>query len=92
MFSFLHFNATDDPGSYLGLPILWRRSKIAALAYVHDKIGKRVHGWRSKMLNFFGREVMIKSVINAIPIFPITCFKFPKRTCSELDSMVANFY
>ncbi|XP_054801497.1 uncharacterized mitochondrial protein AtMg00310-like [Prosopis cineraria] len=82
----------ENSRSYLGLPISWGRSKVAALAYVRDKVGKKVHIWKRKFLSFVGYEIMIKSVINAIPIFLMYCFKFPKRTRAELNSLVANFF
>ena len=39
-----------------------------------------------------GKEVMIKSVIQAIPTYPINIFKFPISLCSELDSLIAKFW
>ncbi|XP_054795751.1 uncharacterized protein LOC129317219 [Prosopis cineraria] len=92
VYSFLGVSTVDNPGVYLGLPILWGRSKIAALAHVLDKVGKKIHGWKSKLLTFVGKEVLIKPVVNVVPIFLMTSFKFPKRTCSELDSLMANFF
>ena len=40
----LGFNITPSPGIYLGLPILWERSKVEALAFVRDKIGIKLQG------------------------------------------------
>ncbi|XP_054806327.1 uncharacterized protein LOC129309003 [Prosopis cineraria] len=37
----LNISNAEDPGKYLGLPILWGRLKDAALAYVRDKITTR---------------------------------------------------
>lgn len=34
----------DSPGKYLGLPVLWGRSKVEALAFVRDKISSKVQG------------------------------------------------
>lgn len=38
------------------------------------------------------REVLIKAVANAIPAFPMACFKFPKRTCEALDRAIIKFW
>ena len=35
---------------------------------------------------------MIKAVINAILVFPMSCFKFPVKTCKELNRPVADFW
>lgn len=49
-------------------------------------------GWSGKLLTSAGREVMIKSVITAVPLYLMNCFKFPLKTCRELDSLVAGFW
>ena len=82
----------ENPGSYLGLPILWGPSKQNALAYVGNKVGKKVLGWQKRCLSFAGREVMIKVVINVVPIYSMSCFKFRTETCKEFDRMVSNFF
>ena len=35
---------------------------------------------------------MIKAVVNVIPMYPMNCFKFPIKTCKELNRMVSNFW
>ena len=35
---------------------------------------------------------MINAVVNAIPIYPMNCFKFPSQTCKELNSLISNFW
>lgn len=35
---------------------------------------------------------MIKAVVNAIPTFPMLCFKFSIKSCEDLDSLVSNFW
>lgn len=88
----LGVNEAVNPGSYLGLPIIWEGSKLKALAYVRDRVGKKVMGWQRKCLSFAGREVMIKAVINAIPIYSMSFFKFPTGTCKQLDRLVSKFF
>ena len=39
-----------------------------------------------------GREVLIKAVVQAIPAYPMSIFKFPAVVCQELDALVANFW
>lgn len=79
-------------GIYLGLPVIWERSKHNALAFIKDRMTRKIQGWKGKILSQAGREVMIKSVVNVVPSYVINCFKLPSKTCKELDSMVANFW
>lgn len=85
-------SGADSPGKYLGLPILWGRSKCEALAFVRDRVKSKVQGWKHSLLSYGGREVLIKSVSNAIPTFSMSCFKYPKKTCGELHSIISNFW
>ena len=86
----LGFSITPTPGKYLGLPILWERSKVEALAFVRDKIRKKVMGWNKNFLSQGGKETLIKAVANAIPTYSMSCFLYPKKTCQEIDSIIAN--
>lgn len=88
----LGIREVGNPGNYLGLPVLWDSSKQQALAFVKDIVGQKVMGWKRKSLSFAGREVMIKAVINAIPTYSMSCFKFPVGTCKTLDSLVSSFF
>lgn len=36
-------------------------------------------------------EMMIKAIVNAIPIYPMNCFKSPIKTCKDLNKIVSNF-
>ena len=47
----------------------------------------RLQGWKEKLLSQAGREVLIKAVIQAIPTYAMSCFKFPMRLCDEISSM-----
>lgn len=39
-----------------------------------------------------GKEVLIKSVITAIPAYPMAVFKFTDGVCNNLDSEIAKFW
>ncbi|XP_072074422.1 uncharacterized protein [Arachis hypogaea] len=53
----------DDPGRYLGLPPRWGRSKNKALEWIQEKMLDKMQGWKEKLLNQAGKEVLIKAVI-----------------------------
>lgn len=68
----------DLPGIYLVLPVIWGRSITQVLNFVIDKVKRRMLGWLKKLLSEAGREVLIKAVVNSIPVYPMSCFLFPK--------------
>ena len=49
---------------------------------------KKLKGWKEKLLSQAGREVLIKAVIQAIPIYTMSCFKLPKGLVRELEGMI----
>ena len=77
---------------YLGLPAMVGRNKRASFDHLKQKIWKRLQGWEGKLLSQAEREVLIKSVIEAIPIYVMSCFKLPITLCHEIESLVRKFW
>ena len=44
-----------------------------------------------KLLSQVGREVLIKSVIQTIPTYSMSCFKLPKGLIKEIETMICKF-
>lgn len=88
----LSVEEAKDPGKYLGLPSIWGRSKVEALGYVKDRVRAKLKGWKSEVLSTAGREILIKAVATSLPAYPMSIFKFPKRTCNEINSIIAGFW
>jgi len=51
-----------------------------------------LQGWEEKLLFQASREVLIKSVIQAIPTYTIGCFKFPLGLCHEIEVLIKKFW
>ena len=77
---------------YLGLPAMVGRNKQASFWKIKQRVWKRLQGWEGKLLSQAGREVLIKSMIQAIPTFTMSCFKLPVTLCHEIETMVINFW
>jgi hypothetical protein len=77
---------------YLGLPPIIGRAKKKAFNAIKDRVWRRLQGWKEKLLSQAGREVLIKSIIQAIPTYTMCCFNFPLRLCAEISSMATNFW
>lgn len=88
----LGMQSWDDPRKYLGLPAQWGRSKTAALSWIKDRILAKLEGWKENLLNMAGKEVLIKSVIQAIPTYAMAIIRFPKTFCQNICSIIANFW
>ncbi|XP_015931910.1 uncharacterized protein LOC107458226 [Arachis duranensis] len=84
--------AWEDLGRYLGLPARWGRSKNRALEWIKEKILDKMQGWKDKLLNQAGKEILIKAVIQAIPAFAMNVIKFPKSFCKGIEAAIARFW
>jgi hypothetical protein len=53
---------------------------------------QRIKGWKEKMLSKAGKEILIKVVAQAIPIYAIACFDLTKCFCDELGTMICRYW
>lgn len=74
------------------LPIFVGRTKTQVFSFVQDRIWKKLKGWKEKALSRAGTEVLIKSIIHAIPTFVMGLFLLPTTLCSHIEKMVNRFY
>jgi hypothetical protein len=77
---------------YLGMPSDVGRSKSGAFKYIKDRIWSRIQGWLEKLLSAGGKDILIKSVVQAIPIFSMACFKLPRGLCQHINAMIRRFW
>lgn len=64
--------------SYLGLHVCVSESKTEILAYIYDRLKDRLSGWFARLLSLGGKEVMLKAVAMAMPVYAMSCFKLTK--------------
>jgi hypothetical protein len=79
-------------GNYLGLPSMIGRKKKVIFAYIKDRIWKRINSWRGRALSRAGKEVMVKSVLQAIPSYVMSIYLLPETTIKEIERMMNSFW
>ena len=77
---------------YLGLPMIGGKSKVNTFKDLREKITKRVLGWKEKYISKVEREVLIKTVAQAIPTYSMSIFKIPKALCDSINSILAKYW
>lgn len=77
---------------YLGLLVCICKPKEETFAYVKDRLWKKLDGWRGCILSSAGKNVLVKTVAQALPMYTIQCFLLPKTFCEELNMMTAKFW
>ncbi|XP_071924943.1 uncharacterized protein [Coffea arabica] len=79
-------------GTYLGLPMAIGRSKTQVFAFVQNKISNKLQGWKQKLLSQGGKEILVKSVIMAMPTYVMACFRLPRGLCRQITGKIASFW
>ncbi|KAK6159063.1 hypothetical protein DH2020_006377 [Rehmannia glutinosa] len=77
---------------YLGLPILFGRSKKIMFQNVVEKVHSKLKSWKEKSLSWARKEILIKSVIQALPMYVMNCFLLPTSVCQEIEKAIARLW
>jgi hypothetical protein len=74
----LHINTKALSDKYLGLPALVGADGSDCFKHFIEKIIQRINGWKEKLLSIGGKEILLKAVAQAIPVFAMSVFLIPK--------------
>ena len=68
------------------------RSKKAIFAQIREHVGKKLKGWKERILSRGGKEILIKAMAQDIPTYAMSCFMMPLELCEELEQMMCKFW
>ncbi|WVZ96120.1 hypothetical protein U9M48_041796 [Paspalum notatum var. saurae] len=71
-------NDYSDLFGYLGLLMHYRKLRNSDWRHIEERFGKRLIGWKGKLLSVGGRLVLINSVLSSLPMFMLSFFAIPK--------------
>jgi flagellar biosynthesis protein FliR len=77
---------------YLGLPAMVGLDKSENFLYLLERIIERLKGWKEKFLSMGGKEILLKAIIQSIPVFAMGVFKIPKGLCKEINDAMSGFW
>jgi hypothetical protein len=77
---------------YLGLLALVGKSRMKEFKGIRDRVWKRLQDWKLKLLSQAGKEILLKTVIQAIPTFCMSVFRLPKVLCSNINTLMRKFW
>jgi hypothetical protein len=75
---------------YLGFPTHVGCSPTATFNFLLERIWKCINGLTDRPLFRAGNEALLKSLIQVIPAFVMSCFQLPLTTCDRMKSIIAN--
>jgi hypothetical protein len=77
---------------YPRLPVYIGKSKSKTFAYLKERIWKCILGWKEKLLSKAGKEILIKAVAQAVPIYAMACFDLTKGFCDQISTMICRYW
>lgn len=79
------------PTTYLGLPLHTRKLSRAPVEPLVQKIANRLLGWKRDFFSYPGRELLIKTVLTAMPTYFLTAIMLPNWAIHHIDRYRRSF-
>ena len=88
----LHIVTEALSDRYLGLPAIVGADRSDCFKHFRERIKARLIGWMEKQLSTGGKEILLKAVAQAIPVFGMSVFCLPKGVCKDITNVIAQFW
>lgn len=60
--------------------------------YIIEKVRAATQGWKKKFFSHGGKEILLKAIALAMPIYTMNVFRLPKYICEEINAILAKFW
>jgi hypothetical protein len=88
---FLNCRLGSLPFTYLGLPVGANPHRLSTWVPMLEAVKRRLGSWGNKFVSLGGRIVLIKAVLNSIPLFFLSFLKMPVKVWKEVVKIQRNF-
>ena len=88
----LKVNIAEKIGKYLGIPVDPRTPKREIGNQIIDRLQSRLQTWKGKLLSPAGKLTLIKSVMQAMPIYSMSIHRLSKDTYNRIDRIIRDFW
>lgn len=79
-------------GKYLGFPMGIGRNKQEVFSFIESKLRHRIGGWGKKMLSRASKEILLKAVAQALPMYTMSLYYIPATICDRLEKICNKFW
>ncbi|KAL5794381.1 hypothetical protein ACOSP7_002975 [Xanthoceras sorbifolium] len=77
---------------YLGLSSFVGRSRRNLFNSIRDRVWSKLQSWKGSLFFAGGKEVLIKAVVQAIPIYSMILFRLPQSLIADLHRLMSRFW
>jgi hypothetical protein len=88
----LHIDTEALSDKYLGLPAIVGADRSDCFLHFVERIIERINGWKEKFLSIGGKEILLKVVAQAIPVYAMSVFQIPIGVCKRMMDAIALFW
>jgi len=87
----LGFSIDVLPSKYLGAPLVDSVIKHASWRALLDKLEAKLSSWMYRSLNMASKIILIKSVLQAMPLYLFSIITAPKWVLKQIHNLQRNF-
>jgi hypothetical protein len=88
----LHITTEAISGKYLGLPALVGANRSDFFEHFIERNIQRINGWKEKQLSIGVKEILLKAIAQAIPVYAMSVFLIPKGICKRMMNAISSFW
>ena len=77
---------------YLGLPVMVGADHSDCFRRLIDRVNSRINGWKEKLLSLGGKDILIKSIAQVVPVYAMMVFKIPKNICKGVTNAISQYW
>lgn len=74
------------------MPEQFGRKRVELFEYIVQQVKDRTQGWSNNYLSPVGKEILIKSIAMAMPVYSMNCFLLPTKICNDITSVIYSFW
>ncbi|GJN32413.1 hypothetical protein PR202_gb20922 [Eleusine coracana subsp. coracana] len=78
--------------TYLDLPTMVGAERSQCFKYLVDRVRTKTKGWKGKKFSMGGKEVLIKSIAQAMVVYAMMVFKIPKKIYKGILDAISQFW
>lgn len=88
----IDFSEGGFPFNYLGVPIISGRLLVTHFEGLINRVRSRIKGWKARLLSNGSRILLVKHVLQSIPIHCLSILHTPKVVLAKLKNLLSTFF